>query len=63
MPDDASIRLDSGHHRAPQTFYPRAWLYLSLALVVVVAGFFPSYFGRLDAMDRAYHLHGITATL
>lgn len=53
----------TGHPTVRRAFYPRAWLYLSIALVVVVAGFFPSYFSRLAAMDRAYHLHGVTATL
>lgn len=44
-------------------FYPRAYLYFGLALLVTVAGFFPSYFARLRATGAAHHFHGITATL
>jgi branched-subunit amino acid transport protein len=48
---------------APGGFYPRAWLYLALAALVVASGFYPSYFARLGAMDGPYHLHGVTAAL
>jgi hypothetical protein len=44
-------------------FYRNAHRYFLLALLVIVIGFFPSYFSRLSATDTAHHLHGITATL
>ncbi len=43
--------------------YPRAYIYFTLALAISVAGFFPSYFGRLGDTDLKHHFHGITATL
>ena len=44
-------------------FYSRAYLYFLLAFLVTIAGFFPSYFGRLGDTGAAHHFHGITATL
>lgn len=46
-----------------KVFYVKAYLYFILAALVVVVGFFPSYFKRLAVTDSAHHLHGITATL
>lgn len=43
--------------------YRNAYLYFSLALMVILIGFFPSYFSRLSATDGAHHIHGISATL
>jgi hypothetical protein len=43
-------------------FYTRAWLYLLLVMVVIVAGFVPSFFTQLGNTDLWHHLHGITAT-
>jgi len=31
--------------------YPRAYIYFTLALAMSIAGFFPSYFGRLGEID------------
>lgn len=44
-------------------FYSRAWIYFSLALLIILLGFFPSYFTKLDSTDKAHHFHGISATL
>jgi len=44
-------------------FYSKAYLYFSLAAMVTVIAFFPSYFNRLKDTDSAHHFHGITATL
>ncbi|TVR54893.1 MAG: hypothetical protein EA421_07645 [Gemmatimonadales bacterium] len=44
-------------------FYPRAWLYFGLALLVTLVAFYPSYFGRLHETGPWHHLHGVTATL
>ncbi len=43
--------------------YPRAWLYLLLLLGLTVLAFWPSYFGKLDAVPWQFHVHGVTATL
>lgn len=43
--------------------YPRAPLYFGVLLLVAVAGFYPSYFGRLRSADAVHHAHGIAATL
>lgn len=46
-----------------QQFYSRAYIYFGLAFLVTVAGFYPSYFGRLTETGAAHHFHGITASL
>jgi hypothetical protein len=43
--------------------YPHAGWYFLAALLLTVAGFFPSYFGRLRQTDGVHHFHGIAATL
>ncbi len=43
--------------------YPRAWLYLLLLLGLTGVAFWPSYFGKLDAVPWQFHVHGVTATL
>jgi len=46
------------------TPYPRAHLYLSLAFLVAVAGFVPSYWSKPPSrFDLWVHIHGISATL
>lgn len=42
--------------------YPRAHRYFTLALLITVAGFFPSYFAVLRTTDAVHHFHGLTAT-
>lgn len=44
-------------------FYKNAYLYFLIAFLVTIAGFYPTYFGRLTEMGAAHHFHGITATL
>lgn len=44
-------------------FYKNAWLYFLIAFIITIAGFYPSYFGRLTETGAAHHFHGITATL
>ncbi|TAF30660.1 MAG: hypothetical protein EAZ67_13915 [Cytophagales bacterium] len=46
-----------------KTFYTKAYLYFTLALIVMIIGFFPSYFGKLEETNGKNHFHGITATL
>ena len=43
--------------------YRHAHWYFALALIAIVAGFWPSFFLPLGAGDVAHSLHGITATL
>lgn len=42
--------------------YRNAAFYFLLALLIAVAGFWPSYFAQLPQTDAAHHLHGISAT-
>lgn len=44
-------------------FYKNAYLYFLIAFIVTIAGFFPTYFGKLSETDAAHHFHGITASL
>jgi predicted ferric reductase len=46
-----------------KSFYANAYLYFTLALLVIFVGFLPSYFGRFSGVDKAHHFHGITSTL
>ena len=41
--------------------YKRAHVYFSLALLLAIIGFFPSYFSRLGQTDAIKHFHGIAA--
>jgi hypothetical protein len=50
------------HSVAPRPFYAYAWVYFLLAMAVIVAGFFPSFFSKLNTTDAWHHLHGISAT-
>ncbi len=43
--------------------YPKAWLWMTLAAAVIFAGFFQSFFSKLQQTDLSHHLHGISATL
>ena len=56
----------SAEKRPPQTrsgFYRNAYIYFSLALLVTVVGFFPSYFSKLRDTDLVHHFHGIVASV
>jgi len=48
--------------RVAGPLYPRAALYFAFATAVTIAGFVPSYFGRLGKTDAVHHFHGATAT-
>jgi hypothetical protein len=37
--------------------------YFSIAFLVAVGGFWPSFFSKLASTDRAHLIHGVTATL
>ena len=43
--------------------YSKAHHFMLLLLLLTVAAFWPSYFGRLPDAPIAHHLHGITGTL
>lgn len=47
----------------PAPSYRNAHWFLALALVAIVAGFWPSFFRPLGTGDFAHSLHGVTATL
>lgn len=42
--------------------YPRAHYYIALVFLVTIAGFWPSYFGKLGDAPLAFHVHGFTAS-
>jgi hypothetical protein len=44
-------------------FYPHAHWYFLLALLVIIIGFFRSYFLRMQQTDLWHHLHGMAALL
>jgi hypothetical protein len=39
------------------------WVWMALALATMMAGFWPSFFARLDETDLPHLVHGVTATL
>jgi hypothetical protein len=43
--------------------YRHAYVYFSIALLVAVVGFFPSYFSRLRTTDAVHHFHGVLASM
>ncbi len=43
--------------------YRNASVYFSLALLVAIIGFFPSYFAKLRDTDGVHHFHGIMASV
>ncbi len=43
--------------------YPRAWLWVTVLLVLTVPAFWPNYLGNLAAADWKLHVHGMTAGL
>lgn len=44
-------------------YYKYAHWYLALGLIIVLAGFSKTYFGKLGDFTFPYHLHGVSATL
>lgn len=44
-------------------FYNNSFLYLILGIIIVVWGFYNSYFARLGEMPLPYHVHGVSATM
>lgn len=48
---------------ARKLFYGNAYIYLAISLVIIAIGFSNSYFGKLNELSAAYHVHGISATL
>lgn len=52
---DAKARNVAGTLRQP-------WVWMALALALMVAGFWPSFFARLGATDLPHLVHGVTAT-
>lgn len=43
--------------------YPRAHYYVLAVIAVIVAGFWPSYFGIWDSVPWQFHAHGVAASL
>ena len=43
--------------------YPRAWIWVSVLLVLTVPAFWQGYFGQLGSVEWQLHVHGITAAL
>jgi hypothetical protein len=52
-----------GQDKRHYSFYKRDYFYFTLAFVVIMAGFWPSFFKRLGATDASHMIHGISATL
>jgi hypothetical protein len=50
-------------HGTRVPFFRHAHLYFTLAFVVTMAGFWPSFFNRLGKTDASHMIHGISATL
>lgn len=48
---------------ARASLLPRAPIYLSLALLTIFLGFYPSYFSVLREAPTAHHFHGLSATV
>ena len=58
----ASIGAVSGERTRARSYQHAHW-YFAAALAATVAGFWPSFFSRLDETDVWHSVHGITATL
>lgn len=43
--------------------WQQPWAWMALALATMMAGFWPSFFARLDETDLPHLVHGVTATL
>lgn len=43
--------------------YPRAHYYVLVVIAVIIAGFWPSYFGAWNAAPWQFHAHGIAASV
>ncbi len=43
--------------------YPRAWLWVSLLLILTFPAFWPNYLSQLNAVEWQVHVHGVSAGL
>lgn len=42
-------------------FYRHAWLWFTLAMAVIITGFFKSFISKIAETDLVHHFHGITS--
>jgi hypothetical protein len=49
--------------RQAKPFYNNAWIYFLIGMLVIIAGFLPSFFLKLSTTDFWHHIHGMSATL
>ena len=43
--------------------YPRAWLWVTVLVMLTVPAFWPNYLGKLGVVEWQLHVHGVTAGL
>lgn len=43
-------------------FYRYAWLWFTLAMAVIITGFFKSFFSKMAETDLVHHFHGIASS-
>lgn len=43
-------------------FYRHAWLWFTVAMAVIIAGFFKSFFSKMAETDLLHHFHGIISS-
>ena len=55
------MALTTGNHRVLRSTGD-PWMWFTLALVVTVVGFWPTFFGQLASQSTAHLVHGFTAT-
>lgn len=46
---------------AAPRFYRYAWLWVTLAMLVIITGFFQSFFSKISEVDLVHHFHGMAA--
>jgi hypothetical protein len=57
------LSVDARPPQRRRGIYRNAYIYFSLALLVAIIGFFPSYFAKLRETDAVHHFHGIMASV
>ncbi len=57
------LLVDEGPPQRRPGIYRNAYIYFSLALLVAIVGFYPSYFAKLPDTDAVHHFHGILASV